>query len=97
MRFHGDGFLCIVSHDIFEDFLLTQDIPVLCVAEEPEPRGLVVEVVSDRQVVGPHLMHRFFVLIYYDVFVSCEYVVYLVALLVLLHGIDVNLDRVSLL
>lgn len=72
MRLHCHSFLCVVSHDIFEDFCLWKYLPILVVANEPQTRGLVVKVVGYAQIVGARFLNSILRLVHHYVFVRSK-------------------------
>jgi hypothetical protein len=101
---HSHSFISIVSHDVFEGLLLIEHLPLFIVALQPQSGRLVVEVVSNAQVVCPIPGYTVFRLLHDNVLAGSEdiascslvlilYFVYvhgfLFLLLVINHVVDV--------
>ena len=70
MVFNGNSLVSIICHDILEYFFFLQQLAVLIVPNQPESWGLVVEIISNAQIVWTHFMHGFFGFIYWNKFTS---------------------------
>jgi hypothetical protein len=72
MWLHSHCFISIVSHDVFKGLLLIQHLSIFIVTLKPQSGSLVIEVISDTQVVGPVLMHVIFRLLHHNIFTGSE-------------------------
>ena len=73
---NSHSFVCVVSHDIFENFLFIKDLTTFWITYQPKSRGLIIEIVGNTEIVGTCFCHGVFLFVHDDVFAGGKYIIF---------------------